>query len=98
MRNLCFPAPSLRGFPDQPRRRISKGLIWRSLLAIYRGSSAADRFFSLRSGSRARSGLCRRAAAPGEKAVVFEAGLAVGEGGAGQSLDPAAGGFENGLA
>jgi hypothetical protein len=35
---------------------------------------------------------------PGDEAVVFEAGLAVGEGAAGQGLDAAAGGFENGLA
>src|SRR5437870_2327136 len=38
------------------------------------------------------------AAAPGEEAVVLEAGFAVGQGGAGQGLDAAAGGFENGLA
>src|SRR5438132_3889535 len=37
-------------------------------------------------------------AAPGDEAVVFEAGFAVGEGGAGQGLDAAAGGFEDGLA
>src|SRR5947209_8709041 len=37
------------------------------------------------------------AAAPGEEAVVLEAGFAVGERGAGQGLDAAAGGFENGL-
>src|SRR5262249_4796607 len=43
------------------------------------------------------AGSTGRAAAPGEKTVVFEAGLAVGEGGAGQGLDAAAGGFENGL-
>src|SRR6266481_7672447 len=45
-----------------------------------------------------RNRLCRRTAAPGDEAVVLEAGLAVGEGGAGQGLDAAAGGFENGLA
>ena len=38
------------------------------------------------------------AASPGEKAVVLETGLAVGERFAGQGLDAAAGGFENGLA
>src|SRR4029077_12014656 len=44
------------------------------------------------------AGLTCRAAAPGEKAVVFEAGLAVGERGAGEGFDPAAGRFEDGLA
>src|SRR5215831_3506716 len=42
--------------------------------------------------------LARGAAAPGEKAVVFEAGLAVGERLASKGLDAAAGGFEDGLA
>src|ERR1700730_5241927 len=62
MRNVFVPAPSLRGqsaslrgFPDRPRRRFLKRLIRRSLLAIGRGFSAADRFFSLNSGRKARS-------------------------------------------
>src|SRR6478609_7404906 len=38
--------------------------------------------------------LCCWSAAPGEEAVVLEAGLAVGEGGASEGFDPAAGGFE----
>src|SRR5439155_17881964 len=38
------------------------------------------------------------AATPGDEAVVLEAGFAVGQGGAGQGFDAAAGGFENGLA
>src|SRR4029077_9306413 len=38
------------------------------------------------------------AAAPGEEAVVFEAGFAIGEGGASEGFDAAAGGFENSLA
>src|ERR1700730_19314590 len=59
MRNVFVPAPSLRGqsaslrgFPDRPRRRFLKRLIRRSLLAIGRGFSAADRFFSLSSGEK----------------------------------------------
>src|SRR5215470_14699158 len=40
----------------------------------------------------------RGSAAPGEKAVVLEAGLAVRERGAVQCFDPAAGGFEDRLA
>src|SRR5271166_5976145 len=55
--------------------------------------------WSCRSGiGVSKSGLASRAAAPGEEAVVLEAGLAVGERGAAQGLDAAAGGFENGLA
>src|SRR5208282_1693442 len=55
--------------------------------------------WSCRSGiGVSKSGLASRAAAPGEEAVVLEAGLAVGERVAGQGLDAAAGGFENGLA
>src|ERR1700740_626609 len=37
------------------------------------------------------------AAAPGEEAVVLEAGFAIGERGAGEGLDAAPGRFENGL-
>src|ERR1700730_13141924 len=72
MRNVSVPAPSLRGqsaslrgFPDWTRRRFPKRLIRRSLLAIGRGFSAADRFFSLRSGRRARSSAFRVALAIG---------------------------------
>src|SRR3984893_1350631 len=62
MRNVFVPAPSLRGqsaslrgFPDRPRRRFLKRLIRRSLLAIGRGFSAADRFFPLSSGRKKRA-------------------------------------------
>src|SRR5712671_7936704 len=66
MRNVSVPAPSLRGqsaslrgFPDWPRRQLPKRLIRRGLLAIGRGFSAADRFFSLSSGRKARSSNAR---------------------------------------
>src|SRR6266404_5517755 len=66
MRNVSVPAPSLRGqsaslrgFPDWPRRQLPKSLIRLSLLAIGRGFLAADRFFSLSSGRKARSGNAR---------------------------------------
>src|SRR6267378_1745311 len=55
MRYVSVPAPSLRGLPDRTRRRLTKRLIWRRLLAIGRGFLAADRFFSLSSGRKARS-------------------------------------------
>src|SRR6267378_1098254 len=63
MRYVSVPAPSLRGLPDRTRRRLPKRLIWRRLLAIGRGFSATDRFFSLNSGRKARSSAFRVALA-----------------------------------
>src|SRR5215831_11160791 len=73
--------------PDRPSPYSSQGRLW---VPAFAGTTEVIPVDPMR--------LARGAAAPGEEAVVLEAGLAVGERGAVQCFDPPAGGFEDGLA